>query len=193
VTSSNTVAGSACCGAGIGPTRIDKVLGVVKAYTTRVGGGPFPSELFDETGERIREIGGEFGATTGRPRRCGWLDMVVVNSAVRLNGLAGLLITKLDVLSGIPKLKIGVSYNCRDSRVDYIPAQLDALEACDPIFEEFPGWDEDIGNVRRWDDLPRNTRKYLKAIEEISGVPVDIISVGPSRDATIVLADPFAK
>jgi adenylosuccinate synthase len=119
--------------------------------------------------------------------------MVVVNSAVRLNGLAGLLITKLDVLSGIPKLQIGVSYNCRDSRVDYIPAQLDALEACDPIFEEFPGWDEDIGNVRRWDDLPRNTRKYLKAIEEISGVPVDIISVGPSRDATIVLADPFAK
>jgi adenylosuccinate synthase len=169
------------------------VLGVVKAYTTRVGGGPFPSELLDETGKRIRETGAEFGATTGRPRRCGWLDMVVINSAVRLNGLSGLLITKLDVLSGIPKLKIGVSYNCRNSRIDFVPAELDALEACEPVFEEFPGWDEDIGNVRRWDDLPANTKKYLKAVEELSGVPIDIISVGPGRDATIVLADPFVK
>jgi adenylosuccinate synthase len=193
VTSSNTVAGNACCGAGIGPSRIDRVLGVVKAYTTRVGGGPFPSELLDETGEFIRQTGGEFGATTGRPRRCGWLDMVVVNSSVRLNGLAGLLITKLDVLTGIPKLKVGVSYNCLGSRVDYVPAEPDALKACDPVFEEFPGWDEEIGNVRRWDDLPQNTRKYLGAIEEISGVPINIISVGPSRDATIVLANPFAK
>jgi adenylosuccinate synthase len=193
VTSSNTVAGNACCGAGIGPSRIDRVLGVVKAYTTRVGGGPFPSELLDETGERIRKIGGEFGATTGRPRRCGWLDMVVVNSSVRLNGLAGLLITKLDVLTGIAKLKVGISYNCMGGKVDFVPAEPDALKACDPVFEEFPGWDEDIGNVRRWDDLPQNTKRYLKAIEEISGVPVAIISVGPSRDATIVLADPFAK
>ncbi len=193
VTSSNTVAGNACCGAGIGPTRIDRVLGVVKAYTTRVGGGPFPSELLDETGERIREIGGEFGATTGRPRRCGWLDMVVVKSAVRLNGLSGLAITKLDVLTGIPKLKIGVSYNCRGSRLDLVPAQLDALEECEPVFEEFPGWDEDISNVRRSDDLPPNTIKYLKAIEQISGVPIQIISVGPGRDATIVLRNPFAS
>ena len=191
VTSSNTVAGGACCGTGIGPTRIDKVLGVVKAYTTRVGGGPFPSELLDETGERIRQVGGEFGATTGRPRRCGWLDMVVVNSAVRLNGLAGLLITKLDVLSGIPKLKIGVSYKCRGSSLDYVPAELDALDACEPVFEEFPGWDEDIGNVRKWNDLPQNARKYLKAIEDISGVAVDIVSVGPSREATIILKEHF--
>ena len=191
VTSSNTVAGNACCGAGIGPTRIDSVLGVVKAYTTRVGGGPFPSELLDETGERIRKLGGEFGATTGRPRRCGWLDMVVVNSAVRLNGLGGLVITKLDVLTGTPVLKIGVSYNCRGSRLDLVPSELAALEACEPVWEEFPGWDEDIGKVRAWVDLPQNTKKYLKAIEEISGVPIRIISIGPSRDATIILRNPF--
>ena len=191
VTSSNTVAGNACCGAGIGPTRIDTVLGVVKAYTTRVGGGPFPSELLDETGEHIRKVGGEFGATTGRPRRCGWLDMVVVNSAVRLNGLSGVVITKLDVLTGIPVLKIGVSYNCRGSRLDLVPAELDALEACEPVLEEFPGWDEDIGKVRTWADLPQNTKKYLKAIEEISGIPIGIISIGPSRDATIILRNPF--
>jgi len=191
VTSSNTVAGNACCGSGMGPTRIDKVLGIVKAYTTRVGGGPFPSELLDETGEFIRKVGGEFGATTGRPRRCGWLDMVVVNNAVGLNGLSGLAITKLDVLTGIPTLKIGVSYNCRGSRLDMVPAELVALEACEPVFEEFPGWDEDIGKARSWADLPQNTKRYLKAIEEISGVPVQIISVGPSRDATIVLGNPF--
>jgi len=191
VTSSNTVAGSACCGAGIGPTRIDNVLGIVKAYTTRVGGGPFPSELLGETGEHIRKVGGEFGATTGRPRRCGWLDMVVVNSAVRLNGLCGLAITKLDVLTGIPVLKIGVSYNCRGSRLDIVPAELGALEACEPVFEEFPGWDEDIEKVRTWVDLPQNAKKYLKAIEQISGVPVRIISIGPSRDATIILSNPF--
>ena len=191
VTSSNTVAGNACCGAGIGPTRIDSVLGVVKAYTTRVGGGPFPSELLDDTGEHIRKVGGEFGATTGRPRRCGWLDMVVVNSAVRLNGLCGLLITKLDVLTGIPVLKIGVSYNCRGSRLDIVPVELGALEACEPVFEEFPGWDEDIGKVRTWVDLPQNAQKYLEAIEQISGVPIRIISIGPSRDATIILKNPF--
>ncbi len=192
VTSSNTVSGNACCGAGIGPTRIDSVLGVVKAYTTRVGGGPFPSELLDQTGERIREIGGEFGATTGRPRRCGWLDMVVVNSSVRLNGLCGLVITKLDVLTGIPKLKIGLSYSCRGTSLDHVPAELDRLESCEPVFEEFSGWDEDITKVRRWDDFPQNTKKYLKAIEEISGVPVQIISVGPEREATIVLRNPFS-
>ncbi len=192
VTSSNTVAGSACCGAGIGPTHIDSVLGVVKAYTTRVGGGPFPSELSDETGERIRKVGGEFGATTGRPRRCGWLDMVVINSSVRLNGLCGLVITKLDVLTGIPTLKIGISYNCRGDRLDHVPAALDAVEACEPVFEEFPGWDEDLGKVRSWVDLPQNAKKYLNAIEQISGVPVQIISIGPSRDATIILRNPFA-
>jgi adenylosuccinate synthase len=192
VTSSNTVAGNACCGAGIGPTRIDSVTGVVKAYTTRVGGGPFPSELLDQTGERIREVGGEFGATTGRPRRCGWLDMVVVNSAVRLNGLSGLAITKLDVLTGIPAVKIAVSYNCMGRRIDQVPAELGALVACDPVFEELPGWDEHLGKVRAWADLPQNTKKYLKAIEEISMVPVQLISVGPSREETIILRNPFS-
>jgi adenylosuccinate synthase len=192
VTSSNTVAGNACCGAGIGPTRIGTVVGIVKAYTTRVGGGPFPSELLDETGERIRKIGAEFGATTGRPRRCGWLDMVVVNSAARLNGLGSLAITKLDVLTGIPVLKIGISYMCRGCRLDLVPAELDALEACEPVFEEFPGWDESLGKVRTWADLPQNAKKYLKAIEEISGVPIQIISVGPGREETIVIGNPFS-
>jgi adenylosuccinate synthase len=192
VTSSNTVAGNACCGSGIGPTRIGKVMGVVKAYTTRVGSGPFPSELLDETGERIREIGGEFGATTGRPRRCGWLDLVVLKSAVRLNGLSGLVITKLDVLTGIPKLKIALAYNCRGKRLETMPPELDALQACEPVFEEFPGWEENIGNVRTWDDLPLNTKNYLKAIEKYVEVPIEIVSVGPGRDETIILRHPFA-
>ncbi|MFZ2445763.1 MAG: adenylosuccinate synthase [Syntrophobacteraceae bacterium] len=193
VTSSNTVAGNACCGAGIGPTRIDKVVGIVKAYTTRVGGGPFPSELLDETGEHIRAVGGEFGSTTGRPRRCGWLDTVVVKSAVRLNGLAGLVITKLDVLTGVPKLKIAVSYTCRGRRLDIVPPELEALEACEPVLEEFPGWTEDIGGVRSWDQLPRATRNYLKAIEEIAGVPILMVSVGPGRDETVIIRNPFEE
>ncbi len=191
VTSSNTVAGNACCGSGIGPTRIDKVVGVVKAYTTRVGGGPFPSELLDDTGEYIRKVGGEFGATTGRPRRCGWLDMAVVKSSVRLNGLAGLAITKLDVLTGILKLKISVSYNCRGKCIDSVPPELDALEACEPVLTELPGWEEDIGGMRSWDQLPRNTRNYLQAIEQYAGVPIYMVSVGAGRDETIILRNPF--
>jgi adenylosuccinate synthase len=191
VTSSNTVAGNACCGAGIGPTRIHGVVGVVKAYTTRVGGGPFPSELLEETGEHLRKVGGEFGATTGRPRRCGWLDMVVVKSAVRLNGLSSLAITKLDVLTGIPKLKVAVSYTCRGLRLDTVPPELDALAACEPVLEDFPGWEEDISKVRKLEDLPQNTRNYLKAIEQISGVPICMVSVGPGREETIMIRQPF--
>ncbi|MGD9505680.1 MAG: adenylosuccinate synthase [Syntrophobacteraceae bacterium] len=191
VTSSNTVAGNACCGSGIGPSKIDKVIGIVKAYTTRVGGGPFPAELLDATGERIREIGGEYGATTGRPRRCGWLDMVVVNSSVRLNGLAGLAVTKLDVLTGFPALKVAVAYKCGASELKSIPPELAALEACQPVYEEFPGWEEDIRGVRRFDDLPANTKRYLRAIEELSGTPLSIVSVGPGRDETIVVRHPF--
>ncbi len=191
VTSSNTVAANACCGAGIGPTRIDGVIGVAKAYTTRVGGGPFPSELLDTTGERMREVGGEYGATTGRPRRCGCLDMVALKSSVRLNGLCGLAVTKLDVLTGIPVLKIAVSYNCRGRALDLVPPQLDDLQNCEPVYEEFPGWSEDLGNARTWSELPRNAQNYLRAIEQMSGVPVQIVSVAPSREATIVVTHPF--
>jgi len=193
VTSSNTVAGNACCGSGIGPTRIDKVVGIVKAYTTRVGGGPFPSELLDATGDSIRKVGGEFGATTGRPRRCGWLDMVVVNSSVRLNGLSGLVITKLDVLTGIPKLKIAVSYTCRGQKLDAVPPELDAVEACQPVLEEFDGWEEDLADIRSWDELPRAAKTYLKAIEDSAGVPINIVSVGAGRNETLIIRNPFDK
>ena len=192
VTSSNTVAGNACCGAGVGPTRIQAVLGVIKAYTTRVGGGPFPTELLDDTGELIRARGGEFGSTTGRPRRCGWMDMMVVRASVRLNGLAGLVVTKLDVLSGIPTLKIAVGYQSGDQRPEIMPNELQFLEKCQPVYEEFPGWDEDLRAVRRFDDLPRNAQKYLKAVEDMAGVPLSIVSVGPGRDENIILQHPFA-
>jgi len=191
VTSSNTLAGNACCGAGIGPTRIHKVLGVVKAYTTRVGGGPFPTELLDDIGIRIREIGGEFGATTGRPRRCGWLDMIVVRDSIRLNGLSGLIITKLDVLTGIPILKVATAYRCGSMQRETMPPELDVLETCQPIFEEFPGWTEDISKVQRYADLPPNARKYLRAIEQLAQIPITMVSVGPRRNETIILSHPF--
>lgn len=191
VTSSNTVAGNACCGAGIGPTRLHRVFGVAKAYTTRVGSGPFPTELLGDTGIRIREIGGEFGSTTGRPRRCGWLDMVVLKTSIRLNGLSGLIITKLDVLTGIPRLKIATTYRCGSTQRETLPPALSAVETCQPVFEEFPGWEEDIRQVRRWADLPRNTRDYLLALEELTGVPLAIVSVGPGREETIILQHPF--
>lgn len=192
VTSSSTVAGNACCGAGLGPTKIHRVLGVVKAYTTRVGGGPFPTELDDETGETIRRIGGEFGATTGRPRRCGWLDMVVVRTSIRLNGLSGLTITKLDVLTGLPKLRIAVSYKYGAGTLTTVPPELEALQACSPVCEEFSGWDEPVRGIRRFEDLPANARRYLKAIEDIAGIPLSVVSTGPARDDTIVMEDPFA-
>lgn len=191
VTSSNTVAGNACCGSGIGPTHIHKVIGVVKAYTTRVGEGPFPTELLDDTGQRIQQVGGEFGATTGRPRRCGWLDMVVINSSIRLNGLSGLVITKLDVLTGIPKLRIAVKYRCGAQDMHSVPPELNELRACEPVYEEFPGWEESIRHVRRFADLPENTRRYLKAVEEMASIPIHVVSVGPGRDETIILQHPF--
>jgi adenylosuccinate synthase len=191
VTSSNTVAGNACCGSGVGPTRIGRVIGIMKAYTTRVGGGPFPCELLDETGERIREIGGEYGATTGRPRRCGWLDMVVVSTSIRLNALAGLVVTKLDVLTGLPEIRLAVGYQCGAARLRSVPPELEALEGCEPIYETFPGWEEDLRQVRRFSDLPANTRRYLKAVEELAGIPLVIVSVGPGRDETIVVRHPF--
>ena len=192
VTSSNTVSGSACCGAGIGPVKIDGVIGIVKAYTTRVGKGPFPTELFDKTGDFIQEKGAEFGATTGRRRRCGWLDTVVLRNAVRLNGLTGLAITKLDVLSGIEELKICTAYRCDGKFIEHFPAKLSMLNACEPVFETVCGWDEDISSIRSYNALPAETKNYLSRIEEILETRIDIISVGPAREQTIMINHPFS-
>jgi len=191
VTSSNTVAGNACAGVGIGPTRIDYVLGVSKAYTTRVGEGPFPTELEDEMGERIREQGGEFGATTGRPRRCGWFDAVIVNHAVRLNGLHGLVITKLDVLDGLERIKICTGYRYNDRVLQVVPASVEALKQCQPIYEEVEGWQEDTREARSLNDLPERARAYIKRIEDITRTEVVAVSVGSDREATIVITNPF--
>ena len=191
VTSSSTISGNACCGSGIGPKRIDSVIGIVKAYTTRVGEGPFPTELFDDTGDYLQKKGAEFGATTGRKRRCGWIDMVMINNAVRLNSLTGLALTKLDVLGGLDEIKICTRYTWRGERVDHFPANLNVLAECEPVFESVPGWKEDISSVRRFEALPENTRNYLKRIEELAETPIDILSVGPGREETIVLRHPF--
>jgi adenylosuccinate synthase len=191
VTSSNTVAGNACCGAGIGPTQIHAVIGIVKAYTTRVGAGPFPTELHDKTGEFIQEKGVEFGATTGRRRRCGWLDTVMVRNSARLNSLTGLAITKLDVLSGLETLKICMAYEHEKHRVHEFPASLKALDLCKPVFEEMPGWSEDITGIQNIDELPENARAYLKRLEELVETPIQMVSVGPGRQQTIVIENPF--
>ena len=193
VTSSNVVSGNACCGSGIGPREIDGVIGIVKAYTTRVGRGPFPSELFDDIGDAIQKKGAEFGATTGRRRRCGWLDTVILINAVRLNGLTGLAITKLDILGGLEELKICTSYDYNGTPIDDFPANLDVLGACQPVYETLPGWREDISGIRRFEDLPANTKNYLKRIEELAETPIQIVSVGPDRDETMVLANPFKQ
>jgi adenylosuccinate synthase len=191
VTSSNAVAGGACCGAGIGPGRIDMVVGICKAYTTRVGGGPFPTELNDAVGKHLQQVGVEFGSTTGRPRRCGWLDMVVLKNAARLNGLNALAITKLDVLSGLDQLHVATSYAQEASSLDTFPMECFTLERCEPNYIDFPGWSEDISSVRNFSDLPIKAQRYLRAIEELSEVPLSIISVGPERDQTIILSHPF--
>ena len=191
VTSSNTVAGNACCGAGVGPKAITGVIGIVKAYTTRVGMGPFPSELFDDIGDFIQEKGAEFGATTGRRRRCGWLDTVIVKNAVRLNGLTGTVITKLDVLGGVEELKICTGYRYQGELITDFPTSLNVLGRCEPVYESLPGWKEDISTIRRREDLPEQARRYLDRVEELIEVPIDIISVGPGRDQTIVVTHPF--
>jgi adenylosuccinate synthase len=191
VTSSNTVSGNACCGAGIGPKEITGVIGIVKAYTTRVGKGPFPAELFDEIGDALQKKGVEFGATTGRKRRCGWLDTVLIRNSSRLNGLTGLVITKLDVLGGLKSLKICTGYKYKGETILDFPASIKILEACNPIYETLPGWSEDISDIRKIEDLPRNAKNYLSRIEEITETPINIISVGPGRDETIMLNNPF--
>ncbi len=193
VTSSNTVAGNACCGAGVGPSVIQSVVGICKAYTTRVGEGPFLTELTDETGVRLQQVGQEFGATTGRKRRCGWLDMVLVRHAVRVSGITGIALTKLDVLTGIEKLKICTGYRTGTEEFsESVPANLKLLGRCQPVYEELDGWTEDIRGTRRIEDLPRNTRRYIERLEELAGVRMVLVSVGPDRDATIVTKDPFA-
>jgi adenylosuccinate synthase len=191
VTSSNTLAGNACCGSGIGPTRISATVGIVKAYTTRVGKGPFPTELHDEIGNRIQEKGAEFGATTGRRRRCGWLDAVLLRNSARLNSLTGVAITKLDVLDGLDELKICTAYEHRGQTLPHFPASLEVLGGCKPVYETIPGWSENTSGVRRYMDLPENTRKYLERIEALIETPIDIVSVGPDREQTIVLKNPF--
>jgi adenylosuccinate synthase len=191
VTSSNTVSGNACCGSGVGPKAITGIIGIVKAYTTRVGEGPFPTELFDETGDYIQKKGAEFGATTGRKRRCGWLDTVLLRNAARLNSLTGLAITKLDVLGGIETLKICTGYEYGGKILKEVPAGIKVLSACRPVYEEMPGWKEDISGIRDFRDLPNTTRKYLDNIEKLTEIPIDIVSVGPGRNETIVLKNPF--
>lgn len=187
VTSSHPVAASACLGTGIGPTKIDKVVGVAKAYVTRVGEGPFPTELFDATGEYIREQGHEFGTTTGRPRRCGWFDAVVARYSARINGLDYLAITKLDVLTGLDTIKICTGYKYRGEVLTEFPVSRKVLSECEPHYEEFPGWKEDISGVRKFEDLPDTAKKYMQRLAEVSGVPVGIIGVGPKRSQTIIM------
>ncbi|MDT8335268.1 MAG: adenylosuccinate synthetase, partial [Desulfurivibrionaceae bacterium] len=193
VTSSNTIFGNACTGTGFGPSHIDEVIGILKAYTTRVGEGPFPSELFDETGEALQQKGGEFGATTGRKRRCGWLDAVVANEAVRLNGITGLAITKLDVLSGQAILKTAVSYEVDGERYEAMPGNIRTTASLKPVYEEMPGWREDISKARNIDDLPARARDYIKRIEELTETPATLLSVGPDREETMLLRNPFEK
>jgi len=191
VTSSNPVAGGACTGAGIGPGALHHVLGIVKAYTTRVGGGPFPTECLDKIGDHLVECGVEFGSTTGRRRRCGWLDLVVIKEAARLNGLTGLAITKLDVLSTLDPVRLCVAYELDGVRRDTMPATLPELTRCQPIFEDLPGWPEDLRGVRDLADLPPTCRAYLKRVEELAGVPIQIVSVGPDREETMVVRHPL--
>lgn len=189
VTSSHPTAGGACLGAGVGPTKIDRVIGVAKAYTTRVGEGPFITELADETGEYIRTQGGEFGTTTGRPRRCGWFDAVVARYAVRINGLDYLAITKLDVLSGLEKVKICTGYSYRGGIIKEFPASLRVLEECEPIYEEFAGWEEDITKAGTLSELPASARKYLERVSEVAGVPIALVGVGSRRSQTILTTE----
>lgn len=187
VTSSSTIAGGVCTGAGVGPTMINSAVGIAKAYTTRVGKGPFPTELEDEMGELIREKGHEYGVTTGRARRCGWLDLVILKSSARISGLTSFAVTKVDTLAGIEKLKVCTGYKFEDKVIDYFPASLEDLAKCEPIYEEFEGWDESIADARSYDELPENAKKYLKRIEEFTETKISIVSVGPKRDQTMMV------
>ncbi len=191
VTSSNTVASAAGAGAGVGPQMLHYVLGIVKAYATRVGSGPFPSELEDATGEALRKRGNEFGSVTGRPRRCGWLDTVALRRSMQINGVSGMCVTKLDVLDGMPELKACVGYELEGKRIDHVPIGADALARCKPVLQSFAGWKDSTVGIKRWEDLPGAARDYLTSIEQACAVPIDMISTGPDRDETIVRRHPF--
>ncbi|MEY4311677.1 MAG: putative adenylosuccinate synthetase [Actinomycetota bacterium] len=193
VTSSNPTAGGACAGSGIGPTKITGVIGILKAYTTRVGSGPFPTELLDEDGEKLRTIGGERGVTTGRPRRCGWFDAPIARYATRVNGLTDIFLTKLDVLTGWDKIPVCVAYEIDGKRSDELPMTQTEFHHAKPIYENLPGWKEDISGARTIEDLPANARAYVKYLEEISGTRISAIGVGQDRDATISLHDLLGK
>jgi len=191
VTSSSTCVGGACTGSGVSPRDIHEIIGISKAYVTRVGSGPFPTELHDDDGERLRRMGSEFGSTTGRPRRCGWFDAVVTRYAVRINGLTGVAITKLDVLDGFDAIRICTGYEFEGKRLDELPARLEVFDRCRPLYEEMPGWKADISGVGSFDGLPENARKYLLRVEELIGCPIVLVSVGARRDQTIMLKSPF--
>jgi len=197
VTSSNTTAGGACTGTGVGPRNIDYVLGITKAYTTRVGSGPFPTELYDGNqlqdvvGKHMAERGHEFGSTTGRPRRCGWFDAVALRRSAQINSVSGLCITKLDVLDGLESIRICIGYKIGDEQRETPPVGADAFEVCVPVYEEVPGWKESTVGIKDMNALPANARAYLKRLEEVTGVPIDIISTGPDRNETIILRHPY--
>ena len=191
VTSSNTVSGSACVGSGVGPNKMNRILGVTKAYTTRVGSGPFTTELNDEMGDLLRNKGGEFGATTGRPRRCGWFDAAVVKHSLRLSGLTDLAITKLDVLGGLKKIKICTAYKYKGKTIKEYPSSLQMQQGCEPVYEEVKGWDDDISMVKDVGDLPKNAYRYIKLIEQLVGVDACMISLGNERSQTMMFKNPF--
>lgn len=193
VTSSNTIAGQAAVGSGVGMKDIDKVIGVVKAYTTRVGSGPFPTELFDQDGDRIREVGREFGTVTGRPRRCGWFDAVLVRQAIIVNGVQNLAVMKLDILDQFDEIKVCVGYEYQGKKLDYYPMQMKAQAEVKPIYETLPGWKTSTYGIREYEKLPENAKKYLKRLEELLGVEIGMISTSPEREDTVIRFDPYEK
>jgi adenylosuccinate synthase len=192
VTSSSTCAGGACTGSGVSPRDIHEIIGISKAYVTRVGSGPFPTELLEATGEQLRQTGGEFGATTGRPRRCGWFDAMVSRYSVRVNGLTGIALTKLDVLSDFDTIKVCTGYTFQGKALETLPASLEVFENCQPVYEELPGWRSDITGAKSFEDLPENARAYVRRLEELAGCQIVLVSVGPRRDQTIILRNPFS-
>ncbi len=191
VTSSNCVAGAAAAGAGVGPQALHRVLGIVKAYTTRVGSGPFPTELNDAVGKHLATVGKEFGSVTGRPRRCGWFDAPALRRSIQINGIDGLVVTKLDVLDGLSTVKLCVGYRRDGEMLDMLPFGADELARCEPVYEEMPGWTDSTVGVRDWDRLPVNARRYLERLVEVAGAPIDMVSTGPDRDETILIRHPF--